>query len=265
MTWKPQVKTMQNKNSEVMESKANSINFYLLNDWLNLFKLTHCRLLTSESGWTLKRLYDNDVSELADYAAGIARSSITDQTRDGHARIIKAYIVFHKQRNTEWGPTTVTCQTPYDIYAFITHKCGEKDKGYKGKRFSTTISTCAALSYWYWHCQPNESITEWRCDENTGICHGLPTQAQVMSEFMIGLEKMKARSGEVSQSAHVLLREDMHQLYDYYMDNTHTPEERRWGVLMLLQIKEVVTLEFTSVEIILGAYIEIQLKTRKPA
>jgi len=29
---------------------------------------------------------DDDVSELVDYAAGIARSSITDQTRDGHAR-----------------------------------------------------------------------------------------------------------------------------------------------------------------------------------
>ncbi|KAG1813128.1 hypothetical protein DFJ58DRAFT_850687 [Suillus subalutaceus] len=29
---------------------------------------------------------DDDVSELADYAAGIARSSITDRTRDGHAR-----------------------------------------------------------------------------------------------------------------------------------------------------------------------------------
>jgi hypothetical protein len=29
---------------------------------------------------------DDDVSELADYAAGIARSSITDRMRDGHAR-----------------------------------------------------------------------------------------------------------------------------------------------------------------------------------
>jgi hypothetical protein len=29
---------------------------------------------------------DDDPSELADYAAGIARGSITDWTRDGHAR-----------------------------------------------------------------------------------------------------------------------------------------------------------------------------------
>jgi hypothetical protein len=42
--------------------------------------------------------------------------------------------MFHKQRNTEWGPTAVTRQTPYDIRAFITHKCGEKDKGYEGKK-----------------------------------------------------------------------------------------------------------------------------------
>jgi hypothetical protein len=48
---------------------------------------------------------------------------------------------------------------------------------------------------------------------------------------MIGLEKMKARSGEVSQSARALLREDMHRLYDYCMDSTHTTEERRWGVV----------------------------------
>ncbi|KAG1858356.1 hypothetical protein DFJ58DRAFT_840397 [Suillus subalutaceus] len=171
---------------------------------------------------------DDDVSKLADYAAGIARSSIIDRTRDGHARIIKAYIVFHKQRNAEWGPTTITRQTPYDIRAFITHKCGEKDKGYEGKKFSTAVSTRAALSYWYWHCRPNESVTEWRCDEKTSVC-------------------------------------------------THTPEERRWGVvrytaylfawLMLLRIEEVVTLEFTSVEVIPGerAYIEVRLKTRKSA
>ncbi|KAG1849038.1 hypothetical protein F4604DRAFT_1935130 [Suillus subluteus] len=117
---------------------------------------------------------NDNVSELADYAAGIARRSITDRTRDGHARIIKAYIVFHKRRNAEWGPTIITCQTPYDIRAFITHKCGEKDKGYEGKKFSAAVSTRAALSYWYWHCRPNDSVTEWHCDENTSVCaiHG---------------------------------------------------------------------------------------------
>jgi len=61
---------------------------------------------------------DDDMSELADYAARIAHGSITDRTRDGHSRlvlktclfiirtnffptrIIKSYIIFHKQRNT---------------------------------------------------------------------------------------------------------------------------------------------------------------------
>jgi hypothetical protein len=32
---------------------------------------------------------------------------------------------------------------------------------------------------------------------------------------MIGLEKMKARSGEVSQSAHALMLEDIYCLYDH--------------------------------------------------
>ncbi|KAG1722934.1 uncharacterized protein EDB91DRAFT_1255849 [Suillus paluster] len=178
-------------------------------------------------------------------------------------RIIKAYIVFHKQYNTEWDPTAVTRQTPYDICAFITHKCGEKDKGYEGKRFLTAISTRAALSYWYRHCRPNESVTEWCCNKTTGVCHGLPTRAQAVSEFMIGLEKMKARSGEVSQSARALLREDMHRLNDYCMNATRMPEERRWGVVHY----EVVTLEFSSVEIVPGerAYVEIRLKTHKSA
>ncbi|KAG1775337.1 hypothetical protein EV702DRAFT_973228, partial [Suillus placidus] len=231
---------------------------------------------------------DDDMSELADYTAGIAWGSITDRTRDGHARIIKAYIVFHTQRNTEWDATAVTHQTPYDIRAFITQKCGEKGKGYEGKQicisqalnqFSTAVSTCAALSYWYRHCRPNESVTEWRCDEGTGACCGLPTRARAVSEFMIGLEKMKARSGKVSQSARALLCEDMHHLNGYCMNATHLPEEQRWGVvryaaylfawLMLLRIEEVVTLKFASVEVIPGEHrcqiTKIRLKTRKSA
>ncbi|KAG2114380.1 hypothetical protein DEU56DRAFT_933869 [Suillus clintonianus] len=92
----------------------------------------------------LEDFLDDNESELAEYAAGIARGSITDRTRDGHARIIKAYIVFHKQHNTEWDPTAVTGQTPYDIRTFITHKCGEKNKGYEGKRASDTKVTASS-------------------------------------------------------------------------------------------------------------------------
>ena len=43
----------------------------------------------------------------------------------------------------------------------------------------------------------------------------LPTCAHVVSEFMIGLEKMKAKSGEVSQSAHTLMVEDVYRLYHH--------------------------------------------------
>ncbi|KAG0693492.1 hypothetical protein DFH29DRAFT_881407 [Suillus ampliporus] len=279
MAWKPQLTTMSPGNAKTAPLEKEIADERVR---LDLEEAVWCDehldgLMTS----CLEDFPDDNESKLADYAAGIAQGSITDRTRDGHAR--QAYIVFHKQHNTEWDPTAVTPQTPYDIRAFITHKCGEKDKGYEGKRFSTAVSTRAALSYWYRHCRPNESVTEWRCDETTGVCHetslsshGLPTRARAVSEFMIGLEKMKARSGEVSQSARTLLCEDMHRLNDYCMNATRIPEERRWGVvrytaylfawLMLLRIEEVVTLEFSSVEIIPGeSYVEIRLKTRKSA
>ena len=53
-----------------------------------------------------------------------------------------------------------------------------------------------------------------------------------MSEFMIGLEKTKAKQGEVSQSARALLLDDVHRLHDYCMmrhglDNA----ERRRGIV----------------------------------
>jgi len=51
---------------------------------------------------------------------------------------------------------------------------------------------------------------------------------------MIGLEKQKARSGEVSQSARALLREDMHRLHHHCLHDPSTtgmPEEKRWGVV----------------------------------
>ena len=44
---------------------------------------------------------------------------------------------------------------------------------------------------------------------------GLPTRAHVVSEFMIGLEKMKTKSGEVSRSACALMVEDIYHLYHH--------------------------------------------------
>ncbi|KAG1800753.1 uncharacterized protein HD556DRAFT_1304768 [Suillus plorans] len=157
------------------------------------------QLLMSESGWTLKRLYDNDVSELADYAAGIARSSITDRTRDGHARLILC---------------STSSETPNEAQP-LSH----------AKHLMTSVPS-------------------------------LPTNVV-----------RKTRDTRAKGAVTKILASD----------STHTLEERRWGVvrytaylfawLMLLRIEEVVTLEFTSVEIIPGerAYIEIWLKTQKSA
>lgn len=43
--------------------------------------------------------------------------------------------------------------------------------------------------------------------------HGLPTRSRFISEFMIGLEKTKAKLGEVSRSARAIYYEDMIRLY----------------------------------------------------
>ncbi|KAG2120776.1 uncharacterized protein F5147DRAFT_647203 [Suillus discolor] len=52
--------------------------------------------------------------------------------------------------------------------------------------FSTEISTRAAFTLWYHSVRPSESVVE---------CSGLPTRSRAVSEFMIGLEKTKARQG----------------------------------------------------------------------
>jgi hypothetical protein len=70
-------------------------------------------------------------------------------------RIIKVYIMFHKQHNTEWGPTAVTHQIPYDIHVFITHKCGKEDKGYEGRKvYLLCILICCQhlISFEVLHC-----------------------------------------------------------------------------------------------------------------
>jgi hypothetical protein len=96
---------------------------------------------------------------------------------------------------------------------------------------------------------------------------------------MVGLEKTKAKSGEVSQSARALTLEDMHRLHDECVGgNSKSVSEQRWGVvryvctvshifilmlnspkaayllawLMFLRVDEVVNLEFESIEIIPG-------------
>ncbi|KAJ7066766.1 hypothetical protein B0H15DRAFT_764970, partial [Mycena belliarum] len=227
---------------------------------------------------------DDTVDDAAKYAAEIARAVITDKTRGGHLRIAKAYIASHKRKNPDWDPKQVTASTPGDITQFIIQKCGEKAKGYEGKKassstFSTAVSTRAALTFWYRSIRPNESVSEWRVDTKTGECFGLPTRSRHVSEFMTGLEKTKAKAGEVSTSARALSLQDMHRLYDHCFRPEATPAEIRWGIvrftsylfawLLLLRFDEVVRLEFESINMIPGSriseFLEVKLRTRKSA
>lgn len=61
---------------------------------------------------------------------------------------------------------------------------------------------------------------------------GLPTCARVVSEFMIGLEKMKARSGEVSQSARALMLKNIYHLYHHCVgQDTSSKVEKHRGIV----------------------------------
>jgi hypothetical protein len=57
--------------------------------------------------------------------------------------------------------------------------------------------------------------------------HGLPTRSRVVSEFMIGLEKMKAKAGEVSNSARALSLGDMHRLFQQCITLGSRGDKRR--------------------------------------
>ncbi|KAJ7759944.1 hypothetical protein B0H16DRAFT_1720159 [Mycena metata] len=136
--------------------------------------------------------------EAARYAARMTKASITDGTRTGHLRIIRHYITFHLRRNKNWDAKRVDEETPRDITAFISQKCGPVAEGFEGRKYSTAVSTRAALTMWYRNLRPNESLTEWCLDSATNTWHGLPTRSRHVSQFMVGLEKTKAKSGEVS-------------------------------------------------------------------
>ncbi|KAJ7164608.1 hypothetical protein C8R43DRAFT_1166537 [Mycena crocata] len=217
---------------------------------------------------------EDDLDEAAKYAAEIARAVITDKTRYGHLRIVKVYIAFHMRKDPDWDANKVSASTPGHITQFIIHKCGDKARGGEGKKYATAVSTRAALTFWYRSIRPNESVSEWRMDSKTGECFGLPTRSWQVGEFMTGLEKTKAKAGEVSTSARALSLSDMHNLYNHCFRPNATPAEMRRGItaypfawLLLLRFEEVIRLQFESINIIPGARerFEVQLSTRKSA
>ncbi|KAJ7583766.1 hypothetical protein C8J56DRAFT_711770, partial [Mycena floridula] len=222
---------------------------------------------------------DEDENDRAvKYASQMARACITDETRTGHIRIIKAFIAYMTRKTPGWDPKRVDEQTPKDIITFITQKCGPVDQGFEGKKYSTAVSTRVTLTLWYRHVHPNETVSEWRLEEDTGKWRGLPTRSRKVSEYMVGLEKTKAKAGEVSQSARALTLENMHQLYDTCIARQGmTVAETQAGIicytaylfawLMMLRIDEALSLRFESINKIPGerTYFEVKLGTRKTA
>lgn len=48
---------------------------------------------------------------------------------------------------------------------------------------------------------------------------------------MMGLEKMKAKQGLVSNSARAISLDDMHRFYDHCLEPSQTAPDMRWGVM----------------------------------
>ena len=61
------------------------------------------------------------------------------------------------------------------------------------------------------------------------LSYGLPTRSRQVAEFMTGLEKTKARAGEMSSSARALTINDIHRLYDQCMPPLATDAVLRQG------------------------------------
>lgn len=57
-----------------------------------------------------------------------------------------------------------------------------------------------------------------------------------MSQFMIGLEKTKAKAGELSSSARAITLQDMHRLYDHCLRSDQSDLERRSGIVRYVSL-----------------------------
>ena len=62
--------------------------------------------------------------------------------------------------------------------------------------------------------------------------HGLPTRARHVAEFMIGLEKNKAKAGEVSHSARAVDYDNMLRLHYVCVESEKlTKQQRQQGTV----------------------------------
>jgi hypothetical protein len=53
---------------------------------------------------------------------------------------------------------------------------------------------------------------------------------------MVGLEKTKAKSGEISQSARALSLDDMHHLFDLCISSPASVADKRWGIVRYVHL-----------------------------
>ncbi|KAG2115308.1 uncharacterized protein F5147DRAFT_769766 [Suillus discolor] len=213
---------------------------------------------------------DNDESKIAQYASNIVQNSITDQTCTKHVRIIKAYIIFHMKQTPNWDPKVVTRNTPYDDTRSVAP-------------VSVSLTTSGdELIYIFvavLHCNFNSSSPY----TVVSLCltirdSGLPTRFHAVSKFIIGLEKTKARQGEVSQSAQALLLDDMYCLHDYcMMHHSLNNADRQCGIvqymvflfawLLVFRVEEALSLTFEIIDALPNerAYFDVDLGIHKNA
>ncbi|TCD60123.1 hypothetical protein EIP91_010697 [Steccherinum ochraceum] len=228
------------------------------------------------------RLHDfpevrGDSSSAALQSEQYTKACRTEGTWNGHERIINEFLRYKLKADPNWDPMAVTAQTPYDIRAFITQKCGRKEDGFEGCKYATAVSTRAALTMWYRSIRRNESTTEWIYNEKTGECRGLPTRSRAVAEYMVGLEKTKRAQGEQSRSMCALRVDDMHRLRDHCFRTNQSHAERRWGImrysvyliafLMVLRMDEALRITFENSDNIMRdtQYSTIRLGPRKSA
>lgn len=121
--------------------------------WLTASSLNHLKIFQKLTHWIL--LLDMQQSlhartllmehEAAILGACCASHKLVFRTKINFscsvARIIRAYIAYHLRRNPKWLANAVNLDTPGHICEFITQKCGQKEKGFEGRKVLTLMPT----------------------------------------------------------------------------------------------------------------------------